>query len=141
MIFRHFKNQKNFYQFLFYATTGDAIAALFLMIRLLGLNYSIRSYVPLGTRVTNPFQLMYYMWEPIQTFVGFACALAMTISIGTLFRKQTEMIFNNQTTIREIRELPFKPDTLHFKELEDIKRAYDVVKPTPVNYNRVQNQI
>ena len=94
-----FKNQKNFYQFLFYATTGDAIAALFLMIRLLTLNYSIRAYVPIGTRVTNPFQLMYYMWEPIQTFTGFACALAMTISIGTLFKKQTEMLFNNQTTI------------------------------------------
>ena len=52
-----------------------------------------------------------------------------------------EVEFNNQTTIREIRELPFKPDTLHFKELEDIKRAYDIVKPTPINYNRVQNQI
>ena len=44
-------------------------------------------------------------------------------------------------SIREIRELPTKPDTIHFKSLEDIKRAYDVIKPTPINYNRVQNQI
>ena len=44
-------------------------------------------------------------------------------------------------SIREIRELGIKPDTIHFKSLDDIKRAYDIIKPTPVNYNRVQNQI
>lgn len=44
-------------------------------------------------------------------------------------------------SIREIRELPLKPDTIHFKSLEDIKKAYDIIKPTPINYNRVQNQI
>ena len=44
-------------------------------------------------------------------------------------------------SIREIRELEIKPDTIHFKSLEDIKRAADIIKPTPINYNRVQNQI
>ncbi len=44
-------------------------------------------------------------------------------------------------SIREIRELGIKPDTIHFKSLEDIKRAADVIKPTPINYNRVQKQI
>ena len=44
-------------------------------------------------------------------------------------------------SIREIRELPTKPDTIHFKSLEDIKKAFDIIKPTPINYNRVQNQI
>ena len=52
-----------------------------------------------------------------------------------------EVEFDGTSSIREIRELEVKPDTLHFKSLEDIKRAYDVIKPTPVNYNRVQKQI
>ena len=52
-----------------------------------------------------------------------------------------EVEFGESSSIREIRELEVKPDTIHFKSLEDIKRAYDIIKPTPVNYNRVQNQI
>ena len=52
-----------------------------------------------------------------------------------------EVEFTSNSSIREIRELETKPDTLHFKSLEDIKRAYDVIKPSPINYNRVQNQI
>jgi lactam utilization protein B len=34
-----------------------------------------------------------------------------------------------------------KYDTIHFRNLEDIKKAQKITKPTPVNYNRVQNQI
>ena len=52
-----------------------------------------------------------------------------------------EVDFNETTSIRQIREMINKPDTIHFRKLEDIKRAYDVIKPTPVNYNRVQEQI
>ena len=52
-----------------------------------------------------------------------------------------EVEFSDASSIRQIRELEVKPDTIHFKSLEDIKRAYDVLKPTPINYNRVQNQI
>ena len=52
-----------------------------------------------------------------------------------------EVEFSENSSIREVRELPVKPDTLHFKSLDDIKRAYDIIKPTPLNYNRVQNQI
>ena len=52
-----------------------------------------------------------------------------------------EVEFNESSSIREIRELEVKPDTIHFKNLDDIKRAYDIIKPTPINYNRVQNQI
>ena len=32
-------------------------------------------------------------------------------------------------------------DTIHFKSLEDIKKAYAVMQPAPINYNRVQSQI
>ena len=52
-----------------------------------------------------------------------------------------EVDFNETTSIRQIREMANKPDTIHFRKLDDIKRAYDVIKPTPVNYNRVQGQI
>lgn len=52
-----------------------------------------------------------------------------------------EVDFCENSSIREIRELSVKPDTIHFKTLNDIKRAYDIIKPTPINYNRVQKQI
>lgn len=52
-----------------------------------------------------------------------------------------EVEFSEASSIREIREMAYKPDTIHFRKLEDVKRAYDIIKPTPVNYNRVQNQI
>ena len=52
-----------------------------------------------------------------------------------------EVDFSENSSIREIRELSVKPDTIHFKTLNDIKRAYDIIKPTPINYNRVQKQI
>ena len=32
-------------------------------------------------------------------------------------------------------------DTIHFKTIEDIKKAYSVIKPAPINYNRVESQI
>lgn len=40
-----------------------------------------------------------------------------------------------------INSVPEKIDTIHFKSLEDIRQAYNITKPVPVNYNRVQNQI
>ena len=52
-----------------------------------------------------------------------------------------EVDFTSNSSIREIRELSIKPDTIHFRSLDDIKRAYDIIKPTPINYNRVQKQI
>ena len=52
-----------------------------------------------------------------------------------------EAEFGANSSIREIRELPIKPDTIHFRTLADIKRAYEIIKPTPVNYNRVGSQI
>ena len=52
-----------------------------------------------------------------------------------------EVDFKENTSIREIREMAIKPDTIHFRTLEDAKRAYDIIKPTPINYNRVQGQI
>ena len=92
-------NQKNFYQFLFYATTGDLVGCIFLFMRLPYCNFNIRENIPPGIKIKSPLSLMYYMWEPIQISIGALCGLAMTISIGTLFYKQTWMLLLNQTTI------------------------------------------
>ena len=92
-------NQKNFYQFLFYATTGDLVGCIFLFMRLPYCNFNIRENIPPGIKIKSALSLVYYMWEPIQISIGALCGLAMTISIGTLFYKQTCMLLNNQTTI------------------------------------------
>ena len=92
-------NQKNFYQFLFYATTGDLVGCIFLFMRLPYCNFNIRENIPPGIKIKSPLSLVYYMWEPIQISIGALCGLAMTVSIGTLFYKQTCMLLNNQTTI------------------------------------------
>lgn len=52
-----------------------------------------------------------------------------------------EVNFSDYNSIRAIRESGLTADTIHFKNLEEIKSAYDIIKPTPINYNRVQGQI
>ena len=52
-----------------------------------------------------------------------------------------EVNFNDFGTIRQIRELEIKPDTIHFCDIESAIKAREVLKPTPVNYNRVGGQI
>lgn len=46
----------------------------------------------------------------------------------------SEEILSNNEAYKNI-------DTIHFRTLEDIKKAYEVMKPSPINYNRVQEQI
>ena len=41
----------------------------------------------------------------------------------------------------EISSISEKIDTIHFTSLENIKKAYDTIKPAPINYKRVENQI
>ncbi len=52
-----------------------------------------------------------------------------------------EVLFNEAMSVRQLREMPVIPDTVHFTTLENAKRAYDVIKPAPINYNRVEAQI
>lgn len=56
-----------------------------------------------------------------------------------------EYEFNSQSSIREVREaenaLGSKIDTIHFSTLDEVKRAWDIVKPAPINYARVEQQI
>ena len=92
-------NQKNFYQFLFYSTFGDLIGFFLLIIRFMSCNLSIKENIPNDIKIDSPFTLIYYLWEPINIMIGILCSFAMTISIGTLFYKQTWMLLLNQTTI------------------------------------------
>ena len=62
---------------------------------------TIKNNIPNNIKITSPFILIYYMWGPIQIVISLLCSLAMTISIGTLFYKQTYMLLNNQTTIEK----------------------------------------
>ena len=92
-------NQKNFYQFLFYSTSSDLVAFLLLFYRLFSCNFSIKDNVPPGIKIKSGLTLIYYMWEPINIIISIFCSFAMTVSIGTLFYKQTWMLLLNQTTI------------------------------------------
>ena len=92
-------NQKNFYQFLFYSTFGDCIGFFLLVIRFYDCKLSIKENVPKDVKINSPLTLIYYLWEPINIMIAILCSFAMTISIGTLFYKQTWMLLLNQTTI------------------------------------------
>ena len=52
-----------------------------------------------------------------------------------------EVLFGDTMSVRQLREMTVVPETIHFKDLENAKRAYDVIKPSPINYNRVKEQI
>ena len=92
-------NQKNFYQFLFCSTFGDCIGFFILLIRFFNCKLSIKENVPSDVKIKSPIMLIYYLWEPINIMIAVLCSFAMTVSIGTLFYKQTWMILLNQTTI------------------------------------------
>ena len=92
-------NQKNFYQFLFYSTMGDIVGFILLIHSFINYNKNIKSNIPPNVKVTSAFELVYFMWTPIQLLISSLCALAMSLGIGTLFYKQTKMLLNNQTTI------------------------------------------
>ena len=92
-------NQKNFYQFLFYSTFGDIVGFLLLIHSFINCNKDIKRNVPSNVKINSAFELVYYMWTPIQLLISSLCALAMVLGIGTLFYKQTKMLLNNQTTI------------------------------------------
>jgi lactam utilization protein B len=52
-----------------------------------------------------------------------------------------EVEFGDKSSIRELREMQYIPQTIHFTSEQNIKRAYDVIKPAPINYNRVCKEL
>lgn len=97
----------------------------------LNTNLEFAKKVALAIKKYNPWLNLYInnpeFKEILEKETGIKCAL--------------EVNFNDFGTIRQIRELEIKPDTIHFCDVESAMKAREVLKPTPVNYNRVGGQI
>jgi hypothetical protein len=120
-----YNNQKNFYQFLFYATFGDLIAFILLCYAsIFYIDFSISNNVPNGTKIKGVIDLMYYMKRPIIVVFGILCSISMVISIGFLFMKQTRMLMENQTTI-ERKLYPVWEESIFYVNNE--KKAFNSV--------------
>ena len=86
-------NQKYFYTFLFYATIGDLIASIILIMKCCDINSAAFSN---KTRYDNDYAGI------IDSLILIFCtglAISMTIGIGFLFVMQTRFIMYNSTTI------------------------------------------
>ena len=95
-----FYNQKNFYQFLFYATFGDLIAFLiFVYISIEFVDFDIEKNI--NGSINNVFELIYQMGRPINIVIAILSSFSMVVGIGFLWIKHTRMLMNNQTTIEK----------------------------------------
>ena len=92
-------NQKNFYQFLFYATFGDLIAFVILIFVCFEIDFDIEKNV--NEKINNVFQLIFQMGKQINIIIAILCSFCMFFSIGFLWVKHTKMLMNNQTTIEK----------------------------------------
>jgi len=97
------KNQKYFYLFLFYATTGNLVACL----SLAPIAYNINL-----NNSDNNLNFFNQFFDPIMIILGLFLSFAMSVSIGFLFFVQTYLICNNLTTIeyhkyKSIKENPY----------------------------------
>lgn len=101
------------------------------------------------------------MYEKLNTDADFARSVALAVKkfnpwlnlivgdpeIKEIIQKEIginctyEVLFSDTMSVRQLREMSVVPETVHFKDLENAKRAYDVIKPSPINFNRVQEQL
>lgn len=96
-----FRNQKFFYQFLFYATFGDLLGFFLIISHLFnGLeSNAIDSNKNQNKQFDSVWDIVWQMWTPIMIVISATVAMAMTLAIGLLFVIQTKMILYNQTTV------------------------------------------
>jgi hypothetical protein len=97
-----FRNQKFFYQFLFYAALGDLIGFIILITRLQESEYTQKGTYnqPISEqKVFNVWEIIWMLWSQLMIVLSSTFAAAMFVSIGFLFAYQTKLILNNQTTI------------------------------------------
>jgi hypothetical protein len=98
-----FFNQKAFYLFLFYATIGDLIGFICLLLRLLEPNFYdliLRPKTPINHRAENLFfEVLKCLKDPLLIIVGAAMNFIIALAVGVLFCYQTHLLYNNMTSI------------------------------------------
>ena len=87
--------------------------------------------VALAVKKINPWLNLYIQNPDMKKF------LEEEVQINCSY----EILFDNNMSIRQLREMEITPETVHFNEITNARRAYDVIRPAPVNYNRVANQV
>jgi hypothetical protein len=92
------KNQKFFYQFLFYATLGDFLAFICLLGKAQEINFESKIY---NKNFQSVGEIFFTLKEPLIILVGLILSLSMTLAIGLLFVLQTRCILYNYTSIEE----------------------------------------
>jgi hypothetical protein len=92
------KNQKYFYQFLFFATLGDLIGSIILIKTLIKLA-SNGIFNLNDKKINSVSDIILSFWS--ETMIAFSglIAFSMTLSIGLLLYFQTKLILNNSTSI------------------------------------------
>jgi len=102
------KNQKYFYQFLFFATLGDLIG--FIILSKTFFNLTSNGVINLeNKKVDSVLDIIWALWSEIMILISMFISIAMTLSIGLLFYFQTKLILNNSTSIE------YKIDSNHTK--------------------------
>ncbi len=96
------KNQKYFYQFLFYSVVGDCIAFLCLLYKIVFSNSLILPNMDSKKKYSSVLEVIYDFRMPLLNLVSMVFAFAMTMAIGLLFGTQTKCIVYNTTTIEEL---------------------------------------
>lgn len=87
------KNQKNFLQFLFFATLGDLVAFLCLLPKLLTIDLKLK------TNSHNIGTILYLLSDKLFLLSATMFSIAMVISIGFLFTVQLGLVLDNVTTV------------------------------------------
>ncbi len=87
--------------------------------------------VALAVKKINPWLNLYVQNIEVKKF------LEEEVKINCAYEKTYE----NEFALKQLVEADIIPETIHFKNPEDAKRACEIIKPAPVNYNRVQGQI
>jgi len=132
-----YKNHKNFVQFLFYATLGDLVAFICLLIKLLELDLDIMVYIrkkyPYGIPQAGLgiFDVLGIIKEPLILLMGTVFSFAMTIAIGGLLVYQVWNISYGLTSIESNLKIGGKVNTKfqNFKEFMVGNNIYNWLEP------------
>ncbi len=107
----------------------------------------VRCHGAMYEKLNNDSEFAKNVARAIKKFNPWLNLIVGNPDIKTIIEKEVqincayEVLFNETMSVRQLREMSVVPDTIHFTTLENVKRAYDVIKPAPINYNRVKEQI